>query len=417
MAPLVGNVLRVVLAAISASSLSVGSVGRATDRPAVTAATAQTASGVRNRLVTQAGALRPPAQFEVELSKRVRTSIGSEIAREPRLLRVCPSGAWAPECEYKSLQDALGLARSGDSVVLASGLYEEGAVITTPNVVLRGEPGAHLRGHAVEGKAALVVKADNVVIEGIECSGIAVRDGNGACVRNEGRDLKILNVHFHDNEQGILGGSPSRGVLLVEDSLFERNGFGGQAHGVYVNREIETFIFRRNRVLATKGSGHGVKSRAQRTILEDSIIAGLDGEDSRAIDISNGGEVVIRGNVLEKGPNSENGQMIGLALEGSLHEVNNTLIEDNLIVFDTLPHGLIQDLARAVGLLPPRGILIVSGSPGSVLLRNNVIVGARKIGEEVIDRDNRFYSDRREADLPPYPALPRPDRNKRAGSS
>ena len=82
-----------------------------------------------------------------------------------------------------------------------------------------------------------------------------------------------------------------------------------------------------------------MKSRAQRTIIEGNVIAGLDGHDSRAIDLPDGGEVVIRGNVLEKGPNSENGQMIGLALEGSLHEVSDTLIEDNLILFDTLPRA------------------------------------------------------------------------------
>ena len=109
---------------------------------------------------------------------------------------------------------------------------------------------------------------------------------------------------------------PGAGVLLVEGSLLERNGFGGQAHGVYIGPTIETFIFRNNRVLATTGAGHGVKSRAQSTILENNLIAGFDGNDSRAIDMPNGGDVVIRGNVLEKGPNSANAQMIGLALEG-----------------------------------------------------------------------------------------------------
>ncbi|MGH6916895.1 MAG: right-handed parallel beta-helix repeat-containing protein, partial [Geminicoccaceae bacterium] len=171
-------------------------------------------------------------------------------------------------------------------------------------LVLRGEHGAHLRDHAVEGKAALVVRADGVVIDGIECSGVRVRDNNGACVRIEGDDLTVRNVHFHDNQEGILSG-PGGGLLLVENSLIERNGFGGQAHGVYVGPEVERFIFRNNRVLATTGAGHGLKSRAQQTIIESNLIAGLDGRDSRAIDIPNGGEVVIRGNVLQKGPNSE----------------------------------------------------------------------------------------------------------------
>jgi hypothetical protein len=333
-------------------------------------------------------------------------STGAGLAGTARSLRVCPAADVQPDCRYQSLQEAVAAALPGDEVVLAPGLYEQGAIIETPGLILRGEPGAHLRGHAVEGKAALVVKADNVVIDGIECSGITVRDRNGACVRNEGRDLTLRNVHFHDNEQGVLGGSPGSGVLRVEGSLFERNGFGGLAHGLYINREIDTFIFRDSRILATKGSGHGLKSRAQSTIVEDSVIAGLDGEDSRAIDISNGGEVVIRGNVLQKGSNSKNSQMIGIALEGERNDVNQTLVEDNLFVFDTVPEGWLQDLARGMGLLPARGVVIASKSLGDVILRNNTIVGAREFGDGVIERDNRFFSTRREAELPPYPALP-----------
>ena len=87
----------------------------------------------------------------------------------------------------------------------------------------------------------------------------------------------MRNVHFHDNQQGILSG-PGGGVLLVEHSLLERNGFGGQAHGVYIGKPVETFVFRNNRILATTGAGHGLKSRARRTIIENNVIAGLDGQ-------------------------------------------------------------------------------------------------------------------------------------------
>jgi hypothetical protein len=352
-------------------------------------------------------ALPPPARVEPDALERAGPSRAAATTREPRTLRVCPPDFAQPDCRYGGLQDALEAALPGDQVVLAPGVYEEGAVIATADLLLRGEPGAHLRGHAVEGKAALVVKANDVLIEGIECSDIAVRDNNGACIRIEGDDLTVRNVHFHDNQQGILSG-PGGGVLLIEGSLFERNGFGGQAHGVYIGPTIETFIFRGNRILATTGAGHGLKSRAQQTIVENSVIAGLDGHDSRAIDLPNGGEVVIRGNVLEKGPNSDNGQMIGLALEGPLHEVNEALIEDNLVIFDTLPVGLVQSLGQALGLMPPKGTVLRNESPGEVILRNNIIVGAREIGSGAIDQDNRIHQSRREAGLPPYPALPDP---------
>jgi hypothetical protein len=113
---------------------------------------------------------------------------------------------------------------------------------------------------------------------------------------------------------------------------------------------------------------------------------------------------------LQKGPNSDNGQMIGLALEGPLHEVNEALIEDNLVIFDTLPVGLVQSLGQALGLMPPKGTVLRSESPREAILRNNIIVGAREIGSGAIQQDNRIHQSRREAGLPPYPALPDPPR-------
>jgi Right handed beta helix region len=396
MKPLELGVVWLLIAGMFASALLIGPAGpaRASAPRAVEPARATPAAG-RDRVIAA-----PAAESDQALP-----SSGSGSGGPPRALRVCPPGDARADC-HRSLQEALAAALPGDHVVLSPGIYEEGAIVATPGLVVRGEPGAHLRGRAVEGKAALVIKADGVVVEGIECSGIAVRDGNGACIRIEGDDLTVRNVNFHDNQQGILSG-PGGGALLVEDSRFERNGFRGLAHGVYIGPSVETFTFRNNRVLATTGEGHGVKSRAQRTVVENNVIAGLDGRDSRAIDVPNGGEVLIRGNVLQKGPNSANAQMIGLALEGQLHETNATLIENNLIVFDTRPEGLIQDLARTVGLLPARGIVIASESPGAVVLQDNTIVGAREIGGgHLEDRDNRTYQSRRAAGLPPYPAIP-----------
>ena len=100
--------------------------------------------------------------------------------------------------------------------------------------------------------------------------------------------------------------------------------------------------------------------------------------------------------------------MIGLALEGALHAVNETLIEGNLLLFDTVPTGMMQSLAQALGLMPARGTVVLSKSPGRVVLRNNMIVGAGEIGQGVIEEGNQIYQNRQEAGLPPYPALPEP---------
>ena len=218
---------------------------------------------------------------------------------------------------------------SGRAYIMSPGEYREAAIVRQSGVTIRAEPGAHMMGYAAEGKAALVIKGNNTVIEGLECSGISVSDRNGACIRLEGRNLTLRNVYFHDSEQGVLGGG---GVILIEDSKFERLGREGQAHGLYVwGDEV---IFRRSEVLASKSEGHEIKSRAKRTIIEGSVIASLDGDDSRLIDISNGGEVIIRGNVLQQGPESVNNEMIGLGFEGLRYENNAVLIEANIILVD-----------------------------------------------------------------------------------
>ena len=72
----------------------------------------------------------------------------------------CPtSGAKTP----RALVDAF----PNDTIILAPGIYHQGLVINVPNITLKGEPGAHLMGVPVEGKAALVVRADGVVIDGV----------------------------------------------------------------------------------------------------------------------------------------------------------------------------------------------------------------------------------------------------------
>jgi len=321
---------------------------------------------------------------------------------KPREIRVCPPKGAEIGCTYRNIARALADAFPNDTIILAPGIYHQGLVINVPNITLKGEPGAHLMGVPVEGKAALVVRADGVVIDGVECSHIAVPDQNGACIRVEGANLTVRNVYLHDNQEGILGG-PGGGTFLVENSRFERNGFGGYAHGLYVSRNVETFIFRNNEVFRTTGKGHDLKSRAQRTIIENNIFAGLEGQNSRALDLPNGGEIIIRSNVFEKGPNSDNWDMIGLALETQMtgfNAVNKILIEGNTFIFDRSD-----------------GVVLRSLSTGEIIFRDNMVVGSRSIGARTIGGGNQFFDTRAAAGLPPYPVLPSMDQTVNSSST
>jgi hypothetical protein len=307
-------------------------------------------------------------------------------------IRVCPIGAEPDGCDRHGLATAFGEAEEGETIIVRSGIYNEAAVLNANRVTIRGEPGAHLRGVAAEGKAALVIKGDDVVVEGLECSEIKVPKGNGACIRAEGKNLTLRRVHFHDSQEGLLGGN---GLLVIEDSVFERLGGDretgiGQAHGIYATHRVTRLELRRNRFLASKEEGHEIKSRARSTLIEDNVIASLDGVDSRLIDIPNGGEVVIRSNVLEIGPNSSNPDLIGLGLERGNnpeldHEVNSALIENNTIIVD---YGWPTQFTNIRDFPEP-------------LVRNNIIIG----GTPQPGGNNRWFVDRRAAGLEPYPAL------------
>jgi hypothetical protein len=354
--------------------------------------------------------LPPPSRMKRGRIVRDEGGALSLVENSARELRICPpEGTGA--CQFSDLASAVAAAYPGDTLVLAPGIHPSGANVSVDYVTVRGEPGAHLKGGAVEGKGALVISGAGVTVEGLECSEISVRDRNGACIRLEAPDLTVRNVNFHDNDQGILVGGGASGTLLVENSRFERNGRGGRAHGLYVSSDIDEFVFTGNVVVSTKDEGHGVKSRAKKTVISGNIIAGLEARDSRAIDISNGGEVVIRGNVLQKGPNSSNWQMIGVALEKRTHARNRTEIEDNLFIFDTVTgaDGVIGSLRRwgqSLGLTAQKGMAVRSKSPEPVSFVRNILVGGKAIGVPADPEENKRYNDRRSAGLKDFPALP-----------
>lgn len=284
-------------------------------------------------------------------------------------------------CAYTSLAAAAEAAQDGDTITLGPGVYEQAAVLRASNLTLRAAAGAHIRGAVVERKAALVIKGNDVTIDGLECSDIAVTNGNGACIRMEGRNLTLRNVYFHDAQQGILAGkagAPEKGTLLIEKSRFERLGFGARAHGIYVGEGDITLHIRDSRIVASTGKGHEVKSRAQSTLIENSVIASLDSVDGRLIDIPNGGELIVRDSILQKGPNSGSRDLIGVGLERGKgkskdHLINSIIVENNTIL---LERGQRTELVH------------VRDVPEAIFRRNTIIGGTPYNAN-----DNKWYID------------------------
>lgn len=318
---------------------------------------------------------------------------------ERATLRVCPSG-----CPSNTLTDALRTAPSGSTIVIGPGYYHEGGALRANHVTLKAEPGVHLEGGAVEGKAALVIKGDDTVIEGLDCSRIEVGDLNGACIRLEGRNLTLRKVYFHDSQEGLLA-NDGTGTILIEDSRFEKLGAGGRAHAIYVGK-ADSLTIRGTSITATQGKGHGVKSRAARLVIENSVIATLDGQDSRLIDVANGGDFVVRHSILEKGPASDNVEAIGFGLEGMSYADNSIKIEDCQIILDR-PDGTV---ARSLVHGSVTGGRVVGGNVGGgkeLVGRLTDLVAPGRVGDNLtFAADVAVFADRAAAGLKPFPALP-----------
>ena len=307
-------------------------------------------------------------------------------------IRVCHSFQMADWCDYATLKQAISVAQPGDTIVIAPGVYKQAAEITKEGLTLVGESGAHLKGMNIGSKAALVVRADNVTIEGIECSDVA-DNRNISCVRNEATGLAIRNVYFHDFDIGINGG-PVGSTILIEDSIIGPSTPGYRNHNIYISKWAGEVTLRNNRILCAN-EGHLVKSGAERNIIENNVLAGPDCAESRAVDIVLGGEVVIRGNVIQKSPAAENGDVFGIALEAApgtakdFHPVNSTLIEGNTIICDRSCR------------------LVNSNSPSSVEVMGNTIVGPDLVDTgDVNHAGNAAFANRQSAGLPAFPELP-----------
>lgn len=296
---------------------------------------------------------------------------------------------------FTSIRAAINAARDGETVTILRGTWREGATVTANNLTIEGE-GAHLKGVTVGGKATLVIKGDNVTIRGLEVSGMGGFT-NAAAIRQEGVNLTLQGVYFHDGNQGVLVGDKHGSTVIVEDSVFERLGAGGSAHGIYANK-VDALIIRNSKFLATKGEGHAIKSRAATTLIEGSLVASLDGRDSRLIDIPVGGEIIIRNNVLQMGPKTANNDAIGVNLEQrnatNAHDwpKNSILIESNTIL---------DDRGRDSQLLHYRD-WEDKGYPAPALV-DNTVVG---FSSSQVPAGNTWQPNRDAAGLPPYPFLP-----------
>ena len=194
---------------------------------------------------------------------------------------------------------------------------------------------AHLEaaGQSSEGKAIWVIAGNDTTIDNIEFSGARVPDQNGAGIRQEGANLLLEHCYFHDNQEGILAADNPTSSIVIDSSVFARNGAGdGYSHNIYINH-VRSFTLRYSYSTDAR-VGHLVKSRALRNYILYDRLTGEHGTDSYELDLPNGGLSYVIGTVIEQGSNTQNPNMLAYGEEGDLnpdshlYAVNDTFVND-----------------------------------------------------------------------------------------
>lgn len=304
-------------------------------------------------------------------------------------LSVCQSG-----CTYSLPSQALAAAAAGDTISIQPGTYNDCMYITKNNITVTGVNGMPaMTGKVCGQKGIIVTGGQNAVIKNLELYG-ATDNENYAGIRHDaaGFNLTLDNVYIHDNDDGLLA-SASGDTILIQNSKFERNGMNassGMAHNMYIGHSA-SFTFKNSQSLRSKLGGHLLKSRARQTVVDSSTIATLDGEDSRNLDLSEGGVVQITNSVLEKGPGSQNSDLIAFAPEAYDTSIAHSFMMKNNIVIEDRGNGPVVDFFHA---------------PAQISITGNTFVGPDAIANAGSPSGTTTYASRTAAGLAAYPSLP-----------
>jgi hypothetical protein len=250
---------------------------------------------------------------------------------------------------------AAALAKAGDIIRIAPGDYADCAIWRADGITIEGTgPGAVIADKTCGGKAIFVTQGSDITIRNLTFARGRVPDHNGAGIRVEGRNLTVEHSQFIDNENGILARAINGSTIRIIDSEFRGNGLCDPlcAHGIYVNA-VDKLDIEHSR-FSDQHVGHHIKSRALSTVLIDNNIAdGKDGNSSYLVDIPNGGDLLMRGNRMQKGVSSENtGTAISVGEEGVTHPTHDLTIRDNSFTSDLPePTVFVRNLTPTPALL------------------------------------------------------------------
>ncbi|WP_428485876.1 Hint domain-containing protein [Rhodopila sp.] len=258
--------------------------------------------------------------------------------------------------DYGTLAGAIAASGNGDVIRVQAGTYTNDFATITTSIAIEGVGGMVnlVATEAPPNRQGILTigtpgaTGPDVTLYNMSFSSAAISgaDGaNAAGIRYKSGNLTLNNTDFTNNQDGLLADADPTGNITINNSQFAENGGpSGQTHNLYVGGIQQLTID--NSYFYDPLVGHDIKSRAANTTIEDSRIDDPNGTGSYEIDLPNGGNAVIRDNVIDKGAGAHNANFISFGAEGGLHAgstlsvTGNTVINDygsnaNLLVNDT----------------------------------------------------------------------------------
>jgi len=241
---------------------------------------------------------------------------------------------------HKTLAAGVAAARAGDRILLDPGIYlNDTATINTALTIEGVGPGVILRTtEAIPNRKGILVINADLVVRKITFDGAQVSkaDGaNGAGIRHQAGTVTVENCAFSNNQNGILTNSGASARLIIKGTTFTANGGGdGYTHAVYANVIASLTIS--DSTFAGTRVGHDVKSRALKTTITNTVLDdGVTGTPSYAVDLPNGGEVILDGLRVVQGPKTSNTTMLAYGAEGSLHPNSSLSLSNSTLISQT----------------------------------------------------------------------------------
>jgi hypothetical protein len=281
-----------------------------------------------------------------------------------------------PARTYTYCSQVASLVQQGDTILIDFATYinDPQVIWNKSNLYIAGingrprlEAGSIIANDMVNGKGIFVISGSNVHVHNIEFANAVVQDNNGAGIRQEGANLWVSNCTFTGNEMGILGGNIPNCKTTIEYCEFLNSGSNfnpGYQHNIYINH-IDTLVFRFNYSHDAIAEGHELKSRASYNFILYNRIANEGSEDSRTIDLPNGGTSIVVGNIIEQGPNSANSNILGFGLEG---------------LTNPAPHALYCCSNSFINKKATGSFIQVANGTDTLFVKNNIFAGAKTGG-------------------------------------